>query len=421
MAPAPNEANADGPGRAGAGAGAGAARPAAAGGNAALWLPDDDLAPDDAAFTRRIRAFAEEHLQPHARAIDEQRTFRREMVRDLAAAGILGGPLPAAVGGGDWTPLQLALAHEELGAVCGNARGFCAVQTGLVAQCLLRFGDDAQRRRWLGPLVRGEAIGCFALTEPDAGSDVASLQTRALRRASGFALAGTKHWITNGGVADVAIVFATVDPALGHKGITAFLVETDRPGLSRTPMDGVELGHRGSDHAVLTFDGLEAPADAVVGGEGNGFKVAMGGLAAGRLSVAAGAVGIHRAALAAAVAFTAGRRQFGQPLASFQMVQERLADMLTSLHQTRALVHRCARRRAAGTETHADVAMAKLAATEAAAAAAEQSVLLHGARGYSSAHAPERLLRDIQALRIYEGTSMIQKTILARLLTQPSR
>jgi len=385
--------------------------------NADLWLPDSDLDAAHRDFARKIRTFAADKLAPHARTIDEQRTFRREMVQDLATAGILGGPLAQEHGGSAWTPLQLALAHEELGAVCGNARGFCAVQTGLVALCLARYGNDTQRQRWLGPLVRGEAIGCFALTEPEAGSDVASLRTTAQKVADGSYLAsGQKWWITNGGRADVMILFATVDPALGRNGITAFLVDTERRGLARTPMPGIELGHRGSNHATLTFGSFPIAADEVLGTIGKGFGVAMGGLAAGRLSVAAGAVGIHRAALAAAVEFTIGRQQFGQPLAQFQMVQERLADMLTSLHASRGLVHRCALRRAAGIETHADLAMAKLHATEAAAHAAEQAVMLHGARGYSSAFPAERLWRDVQALRIYEGTSMIQKTILGRML-----
>ncbi|MBL8749655.1 MAG: acyl-CoA dehydrogenase family protein [Planctomycetes bacterium] len=384
--------------------------------NDSLWLPDGDLDAAHREFAQRIRAFAEEKLAPHARTIDEDRTFRRAMVADLATAGILGGPLAKELGGQGWTPLQLALAHEELGAVCGNARGFCAVQTGLVAQCLAKFGDDAQRARWLGPLVRGEAIGCFALTEPDAGSDVAGMRTTAQRDGSGWRVHGRKWWITNGGIADVMILFATVDPAQGRNGITAFLVDTKRPGLLRSPMPGIELGHRGSDHAVLDFDGFAVAGNEVLGPVGKGFGVAMGGLAAGRLSVAAGAVGIQRAALAAAVAFTTGRKQFGQALAAFQMVQERLADMLTSLHASRGLVHRCAMRRAAGTETHADVAMAKLYATEAAAKAADEAVMLHGARGYSSAFPVERLWRDIQALRIYEGTSMIQKGILGRML-----
>ncbi|MFY9343809.1 MAG: acyl-CoA dehydrogenase family protein [Planctomycetota bacterium] len=389
--------------------------------NAELWLPDSDLDDAHRQFAQRIRAFAQDKLAPHARAIDEQRTFRRAMVTELAAAGILGGPLPKEHGGGAWTPLQLAIAHEELGAVCGNARGFCAVQTGLVAMCLAKYGTAAQQQRWLGPLVRGEAIGCFALTEPDAGSDIAALRTVAERQPDGtYRVRGSKHWITNGGVADVMILFATLDPAQGRAGLTAFLVECERPGLRREPMPGIELGHRGSDHAVLTFDGFAVRADEMLGAPGKGFGVAMGGLAAGRLSVAAGAVGIHRAALAAAVAFTTTRQQFGQPLAQFQMVQERLADLLTSLHAARGLVHRCARRRAAGNETHADVAMAKLYATEAAAKATEEAVLLHGARGYSSAFPVERLWRDIQALRIYEGTSLIQKTILARMLAAPT-
>jgi len=390
--------------------------------NPDLWLPDSDLDPAHRAFAQRIRAFAHDKLAPHARAIDEQRTFRREMVRDLGAAGVLGGPLPVAVGGGGWSPLQLAIAHEELGAACGNARGFCAVQTGLVADTIARHGTDAQRGRWLPGLIAGETIGCFGLTEPDAGSDVASLRTHAEPQPDGgYRVRGRKHWITNGGVAEVLVLFATVDPAAGRNGITAFLVDTARAGLRREPMPGVELGHRGSDHAVLTFADFRVEANEVLGPVGKGFGIAMSGLAVGRVSVAAGACGLHRAALAEAVAFTTGRQQFGQPLAQFQMVQERLADMLTSLHMTRGLVHRCARRRAEGTETHADVAMAKLAATEAAARACEEAVMLHGARGYSSERPVERLWRDVQALRIYEGTSLIQKSILGRMLATPPK
>lgn len=386
--------------------------------NDALWLPDDGLDPELQAFARSVRDFAQEKLAPHAREIDEQARFRPEMVRDLGAAGILGGPLPSEAGGGGWSPMQFALAHEELGAACGNARGFCAVQTGLVTQTLAKNGDDAQREQWLRPLIEGSAIGCFALTEPNAGSDVASLTTHAVEQPDGsYRISGQKHWVTNAGVADVMLLFATVDPKLKGKGITAFVIDTKREGLTRQPMEGVELGHRGSDHAVLTFDEMPAQKSELLGPVGKGFGIALGGLAFGRLSVAAGAVGIHRAALAASVEFTSGREQFGQPLAQFQMVQERLADMLCSLHASRALVHRCAMRRANQTETHADVAMAKLQSTEAAATACDQAVMLHGARGYSSAYPVERLWRDIQALRIYEGTSMIQKSILARMLT----
>lgn len=379
-------------------------------------LPDADLGAEDLAFAARLRAFAQDKLAPHARASDEERRFRPEMVQDLAAAGVLGGPLEPAHGGEGWSPMQVAIANEEVGAVCGNARGFMAVQTGLVAQCLERFGSTAQRDAWLPGLVDGSTVGCFGLTEEEAGSDVASLRCRAIRldEGQGYRLEGKKIWTTNGPIADICLLFASVDPDLGHKGITCFLVPLDHAGISRPPMPGDELGHRASPHSQLVFDSVEVAADAVVGEVGEGFKVAMAGLACGRISVAAGAVGIHRAALQASVDFVRARQQFGKPLAKFQMVQERIADMATELIAARQLVYRCARHRAAGTETHADLAAAKLYATEAASRAADTAIQLHGGRGYTSAYPVERLLRDSIALRIYEGTSMIQKAILAR-------
>ena len=384
--------------------------------SAPLVHPDGDLEPALLAHALAVREFARSKLQPHARRIDEERVFRREAVAELAAAGLIGGPIDPAYGGAGWSLLELVVAHEELGAVCANTRGFLAVQTGLVTQCLQENADDAQKQRWIPQLVTGEVIGCFGLTEEEAGSDVAALRTTATQTARGWSLSGRKIWITNGGIADLAIVFATVDSDRGRDGITAFLVETDRPGLTRTPMPGIELGHRGSDHAVLDFDGLEVGHDAVVGAVGDGFGVAMRGLNAGRLSVAAGAVGIHRAAVVATVEFAKARRQFGKPIAAFQMVQERVADMAVELAAARQLVHRCARLRGAGCEVAADLAAAKLYATEAAARAADQAVLLHGGRGYSSAYPVERLLRDIMGLRIYEGTSMVQKLIIGRAL-----
>jgi hypothetical protein len=383
----------------------------------AAFLPDRELIGADVAFVRAVRAFAQDKLLPHARRIDEEGVFRRAAVSELGAAGLLGGPIAKEFGGQSWTPLQLALAHEEIGAVCGNTRGFLAVQTGLVAQCIERFGDAAHKQAWLPKLCAGEAIGCFALTEENAGSDVAALACTAHAAGEGFVLEGRKIWITNGGVADVAIVFATLDRARGRDGITAFLVPTARAGLARAPMPGKEMGHRGSDHAALTFQGFAAHHGEVLGGLGQGFQVAMGGLHAGRLSVAAGAVGIHRAALAASLAFTSSRQQFGKKLTHFQMVQERLADMAVELHAARALLWRCARLRASGHEKPGDLAVAKLYATEAAARAADVAIQLHGGRGYTTAYPVERLLRDVTALRIYEGTSMIQKTIIARELS----
>ena len=386
--------------------------------NEELILPDSDLDQQHRDFARRIREFAQSKVAPHARRIDEDGAFRHASVAELASEGILGGTLSTEVGGSGWTPLELAIAHEEIGVACGNTRGFLAVHTGLVASTIERYGDAEQRERWLGPMCRGESIGCFGLTEPNAGSDVASLACHAEPAGDdGYRVTGEKIWITNGGIADVLLLFATVDPAKGKDGITAFLVETHRDGLRRLPMPGKDLGHRGSDHAHLKFEGCEVPTSAVLGEVGQGFEIAMAGLHAGRLSVAAGAVGIHRAALEHSVAFAKSREQFGRPIAKFQMVQERLADMTVELLASRQLVWRCARRREQGLETTGDLAAAKLYSTEAAARAADQAVLLHGGRGYSTEYPVERLLRDIMGLRIYEGTSMIQKAILGRAVT----
>lgn len=380
-----------------------------------LILPDSDVEPAEAEFAQRIRTFALDKIAPHARRIDEDAVFRPGMIPELASVGALGGTLAKEHGGSAWTPVQLALAHEEFGAVCGNTRGFLAVHTGLVASTIEKFGDAAQHAAWLQRMCRGDAIGCFGLTEPEAGTDVASLTTHAeAMDGGGYRIKGHKIWTTNGGLADVAIVFATVDAAKGKDGITAFLVETDRKGYRREPMPGRELGHRGSDHVQMFFDGVEVPASAVLGQVGQGFEIAMAGLHAGRLSVAAGAVGILRAALVCSLEFTRQRVQFGKPIAKFQMVQERIADMTADLLAARQLVLRCARRRAQGIEGAGDLAAAKLFATEAAARAADQAVMLHGGRGYTTEYPAERLLRDIMGLRIYEGTSMVQKAILAR-------
>ncbi|MCA8942895.1 MAG: acyl-CoA dehydrogenase family protein [Planctomycetes bacterium] len=382
--------------------------------NEDLVLPDSDLSPELREFALQVRDFAHAKLAPHARRIDEERTFRAESVAELANEGMLGGTLSPDVGGSGWSPLQRVVAHEEIGAVCGNTRGFLAVHTGLVASTIERYGNAEQRERWLGPMCRGDSIGCFGLTEPDAGSDVASLACHAEPTDDGYRLTGQKIWITNGGIADVILLFATLDPSKGKDGISAFLVESHRNGIRRTRMPGVDLGHRGSDHARIKFDNVEIPGDALVGSPGQGFEIAMAGLHAGRLSVAAGAVGIHRAALACSIAFANKREQFGRPIAKFQMVQERLADMTVELIASRQIVHRCARRRMEGIETAGDLAAAKLYSTEAAARAADQAVMLHGGRGYSSEFPAERLLRDIMGLRIYEGTTMIQKAILGR-------
>jgi alkylation response protein AidB-like acyl-CoA dehydrogenase len=301
-----------------------------------------------------------------------------------------------------------------MGQVDGSVRGFLAVQTSLVAHTVALEAAPDARERWAGPLARGEAIGCFALTEPEAGSDVAALSTRAEPDGDGVRLSGEKHWITNGLTADVAIVFATRAPGR-RDGIEAWLVPTDLPGVRREPLPGRELGHRASDHARIVLDGVRVPAGNRVGPERGGFGVAMRALERGRLSVAAGAVGIQAACLDACVAFARARRQFGARIGDFQQVGAALADLRVALEASRLLVHHAARRADRGEEgAGADASAAKLFATEAALSAATRAVRLHGARGYSDALPLERHYRDAVALTVYEGTSEIQRMILSR-------
>ena len=368
----------------------------------------------------RVRALAErlarEVVGPAARRADEERRFDRGVIEALARAGILGGTLPREYGGGGWDDLSFALCCEELGRADASVRGLVCVHAGLVARCVLEQGTAAQRRRWLPRLASGEWLGAYALTEEGAGSDAAALSTRARRSRGGWVLDGEKVWITNGGLADLIIVFATVDPSKGHEGITAFVLEPGAGGLERRRMEGAELGHRGADHARLLLRGARVPKGNVLGPVGGGFKAAMGALDLGRLGVAAGAVGLHRACLDAVVDFARRRRQFGRRIGDFQMVQERIADMAVDLEAGRLLVRRAALARMSGRRATAEVAAAKLFAVEAAQRAATEAVLLLGSRGYSSESPVERHYRDVQGLRIYEGTSHVQRIILAREL-----
>jgi len=361
-----------------------------------------------AELRERVRRAVERHVAPAAREADATRTFRRDVLAALAREGLVGGPIPREYGGGGMTNREHVVVYEETGRVCASTRGFLAVQVGLVAQCILDWGSEEQRRRWLPRLCSLEAIGCYALTEPEAGSDVAGMRTLA----EDGRITGEKWWITNGSVADVAIVFARTSPDR-HAGITAFLAT----GFERERMTDPELGHRGSDHARLRFRGT--PGEPL-GGEGRGFEVAMTALDHGRLGVAAGALGIHRACLEEALAFARSRRQFGRRIGDFQLVQGDLADMATELEASRALVERAAEMQdARHPEARRFTSMAKLYATEAASRAAGKAVLLLGARGYSNASPVERHYRDVKGLEIYEGTSHIQRLIIARDLVGP--
>jgi alkylation response protein AidB-like acyl-CoA dehydrogenase len=362
----------------------------------------------DQELRARVRAAVERHVAPVAREADVSRTFLRAPLEALAKEGLVGGPIPRDYGGQGMTNEESIVIYEEVGRVCAATRGFLAVQVGLVAQCILDWGTEVQKRRWLPRLCSLDAIGCYAVTEPEAGSDVAAVKTSASRNF----LTGEKWWITNGTQADVAIVLARTGDDR-HKGLTAFLV-TD---LRAERMADPELGHRGADHAILRFK--ETPGE-VLGGEGKGFDVAMSGLDHGRLGVAAGAVGIHAACLDECVAFARDRRQFGKRIGDFQLVQGDLADLACELEASRLLCQEAARRQDAK-DRHARrfTSMAKLFCTEAAARAAGKALVLLGARGYNNRMPVERHYRDIKGLEIYEGTSHIQRMIIGRDLVGP--
>ncbi len=377
---------------------------------------DFSLSAEHREMQARAREAAEQVVGPHARSSDEEGRFRRDVIVELARRGFLGLPIPTRFGGGGADNLAMSLVYEEIGRVDSSVRGFLAVQVGLVSQCILDWGTTEQQERWLPRLARGDALGCYCLTEPDAGSDAASIVTRATRDGDDWVLEGVKHWITNGNVADLALVFATVDPQQRSGGITAFVVPTDTPGFHGEPMPGRELGHRGSDHARVTLDGVRVGADAVLGAPGSGFKVAMAALDHGRLGVAAGAVGVLQACLEACVAYARGRRQFGKRIGDFEMIQAVLADMVADTEAARLLTRQAAWMRDQGEVNTQAVSIAKLFATEAACRAADQAVLLHGGRGYSNEYPVERYYRDIKGLQIYEGTSHIQRIIIARSL-----
>ena len=372
------------------------------------------LSPHEETWRAKAEAFARKELAPIAREIDRTGRFPEGLVRRLGAEGFLGAPLLHRFGGGGEGALVTALISEEIGRVDGSVRGFLAVTTGLVGQTLCDFGSAEQMERWVPTLCSGEAVGCFALTEPGAGSDVSGIATRVREDGDEVVLDGEKHWITNAGMADVALVFASADPAAGRGGLECWLVPTTTKGFSTEPMEGKELGHRGSDHARVTLKGVRVRKENRLGPARSGFLVAMKGLDHGRLGVAAGAVGIQAACLDASVEFARARRQFGSRIGDFQQVGAMLADMRASLEASRLMVHHAARCLDRGLPVTAETSAAKLFATEAALRAATNAVRIHGARGYSDALPLERHYRDAIGLTIYEGTSEIQRVILAR-------
>ena len=374
-----------------------------------------ELSVEEQALKALVARVAAETLRPLAEAWGERDELNRDLARALGKEGLFPLLVPTAYGGGldgPFRSMTLCLIREELARTCPAAEELFAIQ-GLGSYPILLAGTEAQKAAFLPPLARGEQVPAFALTEPEAGSDAGALATRAERDGTGWRLTGVKRFISNAPAADLYVVFARSAPERGAKGISAFIVPGDAPGLSGTPM------HTLAPHVIgeLTFDGCRVPAASLLGAEHEGWRVAMGTLDVFRASVGAQAVGLAQAALDLALGHARSRVQFGQPLAQFQLVQAKLADMATELRAARLLVYSAARLKDAGAaRVTLESSMAKLFATEMAHRVIDQAVQIHGGLGVLRGAPIERLYREARAPRIYEGTSEIQRLIIARQL-----
>jgi alkylation response protein AidB-like acyl-CoA dehydrogenase len=334
----------------------------------------------------------------------------------MAALGLLGMLVPEEWGGSAADQVAFALAMEEIAAGDGGCSTIMAVQNSVVCMPLLRFGTTAQKEQYLRKLASGELLGAFALTEPHTGSDASNLRTTAKRDNQGYVLRGTKQFITSGANADLAIVFAVTDAAAGKRGISAFIVPTDAPGYRVVSLEN-KLGQRCSDTAQIAFDDLQLSADALLGEEGQGYRIALANLEGGRIGVGAQAVGMARAAYAAALDYAREREAFGQPIIEHQAVAFRLADMATQIDAARLLVLRAAQLRDAGEPCLKEASMAKLFASEMAERVCSAALQIHGGYGYVSDFPVERIYRDVRVCQIYEGTSDVQRMVISRALS----
>lgn len=364
------------------------------------------------------REFCDREVAPYVRDWDRAEELDRGLVHKLAAAGYLGATLPEEHGGMGLDTASYCLLMEELGRADASVRGIVSVNLGLVGKTIVKWGTDEQQREWLPRLASGEALGCYALTEPGAGSDPASLVTRAERDGDDWVIAGSKIFITLGSWAGLALVFAR-SGGEGARGLTCFLVPTGSEGFSASPIKG-KLGLRAQDTAELFLDGVRVPDANRLGGEGDGFKVAMSALDNGRISLAAGSVGCAQGCLDACVGYANERRQFGKSISSFQLVQELLADMAVEVEAARLLTWRAATVADSGARHTLESSIAKYYASEVAVRAANAAVQVHGGYGYVDEYPVGKYLRDARVTTLYEGTSQIQKLIIGRALTGES-
>ena len=374
-----------------------------------------ELTEEQRLFREMVRDFAAREVAPLAKQVDEEGIFPQKTVKLMGELGLMGVAIPTAYGGAGADNVCYAIAMEEIARACTSTSVIMSVNNSLIADALYKFGTEAQKQRYLTPLAAGKLLGCFALSEPGAGSDASSQQTLVTREGDVFVLNGTKNFITNALEADLALVFATVDRSLRAKGVCAFLVEKGTPGFTITRMEK-KLGLKGTSCCQVLFEHCRVPADNLLGEVGQGFKIAMVSLDSGRIGIAAQAVGIAQAALDISIRYAKERVAFDKPIASFQAIQWMIADMAVQIEAARLLTYRAAWLKDKGLRHTKESAMAKLFASETANRAATKALQIHGGYGYLYDFPAQRLFRDARITEIYEGTSEIQRLVIAHQL-----
>jgi alkylation response protein AidB-like acyl-CoA dehydrogenase len=377
---------------------------------------DFDLTDEQRLIKETARDFTDNELIDRTRENARNHHFDLELVAKIAQQGYLGAIVPLEYGGAGLDYVSYGLIVEEIGRGDSSIRTVISVQTSLVCSAILKWGDEEQQRKYLPRLCSGEWLGCFGLTEPDTGSDAANQRTRAKKTDSGWVINGAKMWISMGDYAKVALIFAQTDPELGYRGLACFLVDTDQPGFKAQPIEH-KMGLHASDTASIALDDVEVSDEDMLGQVGDGFKVAMSALDSGRYSVAAGCVGICQGCVEESVSYAKEREQFGRPIASFQLVQAMIADMVLKTDASRLLVWRAGWLKDKGRPNTTETSIAKLHATEAAVECANLAIQVHGGAGYVDDHPVERYFRDVRVTTLYEGTSQIQKLIIGRAMT----
>ena len=373
---------------------------------------DLELSEEQLLLQKSVREFAEAEVRPLAKENDETGKYPRGLFQKAAELGLTGVAIPEAEGGAGMDHISYAIVVEEISRVCASTGVILSVQNSLYCDPIHRFGTDEQKKKFLLPFARGEKIGCYALTEPQAGSNAAALATKAVRKGDKYVINGTKAWITNGGAADAAIVYVNTQPEKGEKGITALIVEKGTPGFA-VGKEEKKLGIHATACTELSFSDCEVPAGNRIGEEGAGYKVALSTLDGGRIGIAAQATGIAQGAFEAALSYAQQRQAFGHPIADFQAIQFMLADMATEIDAARLLLRRAAWKQDSGARFSMEAAIAKLFASEMSTRVAHKAIQIHGGYGYSSEYPVERAYRDARITEIYEGTSEIQRLVIA--------